>query len=40
MKKLVAVCMVALMALAGCSNNGSGNGNGDANNGGSANAGK
>lgn len=40
MKKLVAVCMVALMALAGCSNNGSSNGNGDANNGGSANAGK
>lgn len=38
MKKLVAVCMVALMALAGCSSNG--NGNGDANNGGSANAGK
>ena len=40
MKKLVAVCMVALMALAGCSSNG-GNGNGDTNNGGNdANAGK
>ena len=40
MKKLVAVCMVAVMALAGCSSNG-GNGNGDTNNGGNdANAGK
>lgn len=40
MKKLVAVCMVALMALAGCSNNSS-NGNGDANKGNeTTNAGK
>lgn len=40
MKKLVAVCMVALMALAGCNSNG-GNGNGDANTGdNNANAGK